>query len=719
MTQSDHDIQRAQPLCIRSRSNVAAGAIPSRWRRVAALAAAPLRQRRQRFVTTDELIQRAMQALRAGAPEAAALLIEAAPAALRNTQAAARTLAAALAQHGDLPAAHAAIQRALSYGAANTTEPATRALAGRIALDLKQPANAFVQFEALVQIAPQQMGFWRYLWDSATTTPSARRALQLGHTLKLDAAADIHVAWAMTRALADDGRVADALALAESVVRRHPDASAAQWLWVKRLTDETPLTALRELQRVPVPTLAMLSALDPDAVDAALVVPEQYANDAAITAWRERYARGMSALATALSAASLTDSARVALLRHTAFRLAYHGRDDRNLQCVRGDMLSALLQPLTPSATRRQRAVTTKLRVGFASKHVRDCTVGQYFKHFFTDLADAHISVHMYACGKRDAFTDAVQSRVDQLTHFADDDNALKLMANAIAHDALDVLIYPEIGMEPIIEKLAAMRLAPLQCALWGHPVTSGLPTMDVFVSAAALEPIDAQRHYRERLQLLPGLGTCYPTPPAPSSLSRTELGLPADGQLIVCAQSPFKWSPRFTRAVANILQQSPHAKLVVFDSPVASRSRVFDDYLAHFFTPENIDVKARIIRLPQRSREDFLAVLAACDVALDTFGFSGGNTSLDALSVGVPVITVAGEFMRGRQTAAMLRALQSTLCDGLIAEDEAAVVQRATALLGDAASRAEIRAAILTNAQKLFNDPAPVAALRAWLLQQ
>lgn len=292
-------------------------------------------------------------------------------------------------------------------------------------------------------------------------------------------------------------------------------------------------------------------------------------------------------------------------------------------------------------------------------------------------------------------------------------------MAGVIANDALDVLIYPEVGMEPIIEKLAAMRLAPLQCALWGHPVTTGLPTMDVFFSAAALEPANARTHYRERLQRLPGLGTCYPTPPVPSSLSRAELGLPASGQLTVCAQSPFKWSPDFTRAVGAILRQSPDAKLVVFDSPVASRSRVFDDYLKHFFAPEKIDISARIIRLPQRSREDFLAVLAACDLALDTFGFSGGNTSLDALSAGLPIVTLAGEFMRGRQTFAMLKTLHASECDALIASDDADYIERAAQLLREPEQRLAVQAAIRSNAHKLFNDPAPVMAMKAWLMQQ
>ena len=667
-------------------------------------------------MTADALIQSVMQALRAGTPVEAIAAIESAPPVQRNTQAVQRTLAAAHAQNNDLPAAQIAIQRALSYASSNATEPATHALAGRIALDLKQPANAFAHFELLVQIAPQQMGFWRYLWDAATSVPSARRALQLVQSLNLDASQDIDIAWAVTRTLIDGGRVPDALLLARHTASRHHEVAAARWLWIKRLTDETPLTALDEIQSAPLPVLPLLDA---DAVDVALVLPELYADEAGVSAWRERYGAGLVALATAVSGSTLDDNARWLLIRHTAFRLAYHGQDDLPLQSARGDVLSALLQPLTPRVASHQRAASQQLRIGFVSKHIRDCTVGQYFRRFFTDLSSPQIAVHIYACGLRDVFTEEVQQCVDQLMHFEDNDSALLAMASAIADDALDVLIYPEIGMEPIIEKLAAMRLVPLQCALWGHPVTSGLPTMDVFFSAAALEPPNAQDHYRERLQLLPALGTCYPTPPLPSTLSRTELGLPVEGMLVVCAQSPFKWRPDFTSAVAEILRQSPAAKLVVFDGPVASQSRVFDDFLAHFFLPGGIDIATRVIRLPQRSRADFIAILSCCDIALDTFGFSGGNTSLDALSVGLPVITLPGEFMRGRQTYAMLKALHPDVCALLIARDIAHYIAVATDLLRQPEKRDAVRDAIAAKRHKLFDDRAPVAALRSWLQEQ
>ena len=156
----------------------------------------------------------------------------------------------------------------------------------------------------------------------------------------------------------------------------------------------------------------------------------------------------------------------------------------------------------------------------------------------------------------------------------------------------------------------------------------------------------------------------------------------------------------------------------MVFDGLVANRTRLFDAYPQSFFAPLGINLKARVIRLPQRSRVDFLAVLSLCDIALDTSGFSGGNTSLDALSVGLPVVTLAGEFMRGRQTFAMLRALPASVRETLIASDVESYLDIAQRLLADAEKRGTLRREISAHAAVHFNDSRPVVALREWLLQ-
>ncbi len=70
----------------------------------------------------------------------------------------------------------------------------------------------------------------------------------------------------------------------------------------------------------------------------------------------------------------------------------------------------------------------------------------------------------------------------------------------AIVRDRLHVLVYLDIGIHAILTHLAALRLAPVHYVGWGTPVTSGLPTMDDFLSSELMEPDDGQTHYSEKL---------------------------------------------------------------------------------------------------------------------------------------------------------------------------------------------------------------------------
>ena len=78
-----------------------------------------------------------------------------------------------------------------------------------------------------------------------------------------------------------------------------------------------------------------------------------------------------------------------------------------------------------------------------------------------------------------------------------------------VAQDLPDVMFYPEVGMDPATCALAALRLAPLQVAGWGHPVTTGLPSIDLFRIRRASGRAGSRTHYREKLIRLPGTGVC------------------------------------------------------------------------------------------------------------------------------------------------------------------------------------------------------------------
>src|SRR5256885_1044518 len=79
-----------------------------------------------------------------------------------------------------------------------------------------------------------------------------------------------------------------------------------------------------------------------------------------------------------------------------------------------------------------------------------------------------------------------------------------------LLNHAVDVLVYTDIGMDTTTYSLAFSRLAPVQCVTWGHPETTGLETIDYFVSSGEMETVEADNHYSERLVRLPSLTFYY-----------------------------------------------------------------------------------------------------------------------------------------------------------------------------------------------------------------
>ena len=120
--------------------------------------------------------------------------------------------------------------------------------------------------------------------------------------------------------------------------------------------------------------------------------------------------------------------------------------------------------------------------------------------------------------------------------------------------------------MHSVSFALAALRLAPVQCAAWGHPVTAGHATIDAYFTCAAMEPDDGARHYTERLVALPGIGTEYERPVVPEGATRARFGLPEGVPVFLCPQSLFKIHPDTDALFARVLAAVPAARLVVFE---------------------------------------------------------------------------------------------------------------------------------------------------------
>jgi tetratricopeptide (TPR) repeat protein len=459
-------------------------------------------------------------------------------------------------------------------------------------------------------------------------------------------------------------------------------------------------------------------ARDPGDLAAALgyklYLPQVYESAEDLERWRARYTRGLEEMLATLD--GWRPRARQALdLNRTNFLLAYQGGDDRELQRGYSRLLGALAAGVHPEwAERPPRRFdgSRRLRVGFVGSIFRDCTAGRYFEHWITGLDRARFERRVYhASPIVDEFTQRIAAGCDHFATLRADG------ASSIAHlraEALDVLVLPEVGMWPLSYLLAAVRVAPVQCAGWGHPVTTGGDAIDHFFTCADMEPPGAAAHYTERLVALPGLGVRYAMPPTAEAFAREKLRLPTDRRLYICPQSLFKIHPAMDAVFSRLLAADPGGVLVFFQSAARTVTERFAARLQRALASEGVAPSGQLKFLPRMNAAAFRRVLAAADVVVDTVHWSGGNTSLDAIAAGTPNVTLPGGFMRGRQSAAMLRTMGLA---ELIADSTDAYVGLAIAVASDHDRNRRLRAAIAERRGLLFDRPEPVAAFAEALL--
>jgi protein O-GlcNAc transferase len=251
-----------------------------------------------------------------------------------------------------------------------------------------------------------------------------------------------------------------------------------------------------------------------------------------------------------------------------------------------------------------------------------------------------------------------------QVAHFVQGPQPVKYWLTEIAQTQPDVIFYPEVGMAPNAGTLATMRLAPLQIVGWGHPVTTGLPTMDWFLSADLLEPPDAQQHYREKLIRLPGTGvyTEFPT------VTKEPWPAPARNQNVVrfaLCQQPLKFDPEDDILLARIARAAGNAEFWLATPANTPWTAVkLRDRLSTAFRAEGLDPDQYLRTTPWLPRNQFLSFLDDMDIYLDCPAFSGYTTAWQALHSGLPIVTLEGPYLRQRLAAGLLKQIGAT--DGI-----------------------------------------------------
>jgi predicted O-linked N-acetylglucosamine transferase (SPINDLY family) len=517
----------------------------------------------------------------------------------------------------------------------------------------------------------------------------------------------------LANVLRELGKTEDALAQYDHALAIDPGFVAAHYNRALALRRRGDIAAARA-------GFERASALEPDFFEAELAacmaeLPVIYADAGEIDACRAAYADHLERLAAHVARAGTPAALAGMVGSHQPFYLAYQGRDDRDLQASYGALVARIMAArFSPARLPPPPAPHEPVRLGVVSAFFRQHSNWKIpIKGWLAGLDRKRFRVFGYHTGReRDAQTAVAAGLCER---FVQGPLRLDDWRQAILADAPHVLLYPEIGMDDVTAQLAAQRLAPLQCASWGHPVTSGFPTIDHFLSSDRMEPADGEAHYTERLVRLPNLSICY-EPPAtrPAALARAELGLSAGATVFWCCQSLPKYLPQYDEVFARIARATGDCQFTFIEFAGGPQvTAVFRRRLDAAFARSGLRAADHCVILPRLDPDRFIAAMGACDVVLDSIGWSGCNSTLESLVHDLPIVTLRGELMRGRHTSAVLEMMG---LDETIARTVDDYVEIAGRLGNSAAERASMSARIAASKHRVFGDRGCIVALEDFL---
>ncbi|MET4575102.1 O-linked N-acetylglucosamine transferase family protein [Ottowia thiooxydans] len=292
------------------------------------------------------------------------------------------------------------------------------------------------------------------------------------------------------------------------------------------------------------------------------------------------------------------------------------------------------------------------LKVGFVSADLRQHPVGYFLEAVLRELDRSRLSLFAYS---NNIFEDEVSARLKP--HFAqwhvieslNDQDASAL----IQQDEIDVLIDLSGYTAGHRQSLFSLRPAPLQLSWLGYFSTTGQSAMDYVLADPVSVPPQEENLFSERVWRMPVIRYCFTPPENAPEVARSPAA--ERGQITFGSfQALEKINNRVLRAWAEILKGVPGARLRIqsskFDHP-SSRSEFERRLLACGLPLEQVQLAAG------QSRSDYLAAYKEVDLVLDTFPYPGGTTTVEALWMGVPTLTLALPGMLGRQGQSIMSA--------------------------------------------------------------
>ena len=339
------------------------------------------------------------------------------------------------------------------------------------------------------------------------------------------------------------------------------------------------------------------------------------------------------------------------LIETNFFYLAFHNKEDMQLM----KKISKTFKQIIPninyvSKNINKKIKNKKIKIGFVSEFFDNHTIGKLFGGLIKKINRKKFEVIVIHTSKSKINIKA--NKVISLNI------KIKEQQQQVEKENLDIIFYTDIGMSPRTYFLAFSKLAPVQIVSWGHPVTTGIDTIDYFLSSTLFEPDKKIKKYTERLVCLSQFPLYYEPPKNIGQLKRRpDFNLPKNARIYGCPQSLFKLHPDFDSILAKILERDEKGYLVFIGGK--GKEKFWSDSLKRRWNKNFPIINERAFFINKLSLLEFISFCNCADVLLDPIHFGGGNTFLESMIVGTPTITMPGNNLKNNITAAAYKQMK------------------------------------------------------------
>ena len=341
------------------------------------------------------------------------------------------------------------------------------------------------------------------------------------------------------------------------------------------------------------------------------------------------------------------------------YALSYMDQNNKDIFIRRCEFYKKICPDLIYNSVNDRKINTIgKLKIGFISDFLaKDSSVLRDRMGIIDNLSSDKYDISLLIFNNKENISGLVakkfyEKHIANYIHLPVDFNKAR---DEIADLNLDILVFCEIGMDIKNFLLSFSRLAPVQVNTWGHSDTSGIDTIDYYITSKYFEDSDANNNYSEKMVLFDSLSTYYYKPSELlwddyEIVTRKNFNIDDSVTVYGCIQTSFKISDKFEEIMATILERDSNSIIILSNIIPFCKSHIQR-------MKDKMGDNYQRVKIFQSLKGDiYLNLISLCDILLDPYPFGGCNTSFEAFEFNIPVITYPSKFLNGRFTQGLYK---------------------------------------------------------------